>query len=175
MKVFPSENLKLMIGQVIALNRRAQKLFDEGVQDIDPEATPEAVAKTRGAMLAALIIGTFAMELVLKSILYQMRPKLWKTHDLLKIWEKIESLRPEIAKEIEQRFRKKIVNEPPEFLDQQISARQVVTDWRKGFEDWRYLAEMQNPPTILHVRRGPILVGAIVEVSRNLLKRSESA
>ncbi len=167
---------KIRIGQAIALNRRAQKLFDEGLENLGPEATDEDVAENRGAMLAALILGPFAMELALKSILFQLGLAC-KEHDLLKIWEKIECLRPEIVEEIEQRFRKRRVDEPPEFRKEQIKARQVVTDWKDGFTEWRYLAEMQDPPKIPHVRgqRGPILVGAILDVSRNLLEQSESS
>ena len=129
-------------------------------------------------MLGALILGPFAMELALKSILFQLGLAC-NDHDLLKIWKKIESLRPKIVEEIEQRFHENRVCEPPpELREQQISARQVVTDWKDGFTKWRYLAEMQDdPPKIPHVRglRVPILVGAILEVSLNLLKQSESS
>lgn len=158
-----SLDLTNMINHSSALNHLAKELIertsDWSKSDKGLGKPPKDVS---GAILGAIIVGPFALELALKAFHFKkLNKKAPMTHDLVEI---VKCLDSKAIAEIEQSFSTMRSEKYPQYAQANITALKVIEDWRNAFEDWRYLAE-GSLPHVTQLREAPMLTDAILEIA----------
>ncbi len=90
-----------------------------------------------------------SMELALKAwfVFDYDDPNVLKTHDLTKLFD---ALLPESQLTIDQEFKRSVIPHHPNFLFVNYGVRDVLTQHKEAFIDWRYLHEPKKPMMFDH-------------------------
>lgn len=157
-----------MINHASALNHLAKELIDRTSKWSVSSGLGSPPTGVSGAILGAIIVAPFSLELAIKALYIQRSNKVpRKSHNLVLLFMDLDCA---ITKLVEQRFSAMRVSRYPEHKYNCITINQVITDWRDSFEKWRYLAE--GPlPVVKQLREGPILTDAILEIAREGLEK----